>query len=388
MDILSILLIVIIGYIIYIFITNYLDDTKESAKPTQPVKPIKPTAAAAASLPNAPNPTNKKVRFNLPLSEDLMNSTGTNAASVIDDIVSWSSTASTTPDSNVAYDQEIYPNLLNIQFHNDYRDVITALNNLVPDKKQIFNLPNVPLVYSEPEASEVRNMILDFIKVLNSNIKTEVPTHRVKNSGWDEAIPDPTVESGWDKVQKSLGLESSLWNPPASKAPVKLVAVPYVQKYETEDEIKFSCDIILQKVNANDQLLIKASFVQDKRPLHDENNFFVARNVDMNLVIEEVFILGYLSKFGNDAKLTFDKDMEKFYNLNEMEYNNLTDPKFIQKVLMDKYKYRTEEMEHRNAMLDEEGQDFHRQLPNIYDFSNIRGTRTIFDDFNKPKKFY
>ena len=44
-------------------------------------------------------------------------------------------------------------------------------------------------------------------------------------------------------------------------------------------------------------------------------------------------------------------------------------------------------MEHRNALLDEEGQDFHKTLPHIYDYSNIKGTRTIFDDMNEKKIF-
>ena len=39
------------------------------------------------------------------------------------------------------------------------------------------------------------------------------------------------------------------------------------------------------------------------------------------------------------------------------------------------------------AMLDEEGQNFHKELPHVYDFSNIKGTQTIFDDMNYHKTF-
>ncbi|AYV82365.1 MAG: hypothetical protein Homavirus37_4 [Homavirus sp.] len=383
MDILSIILIIIIGYIIYIFANSstYVINQKQPVQNKMPNK--MPNKISNKMLNKTKSNIKKRVRFATP-NNSANNSANDSVDNIIDDIVSWDG----SKDSNVTYDDEINPNFIDIKFHNDYRDLITAINNLVPDKKQLFNLANTPLVYSEPEASEVKNMILDFIGVVNSNIKTEVPSHRVPNSGWDEAIPDPTVESGWSKVQKSLGLQPSLWGDPAGKAPVKLIAVPYVQKYETEDEIKFSCDIILQKVNVADQILIKASFVQDKRPLHDENNFFISKSIEMNIAIEEVYVLGYLSKGGNDAKLIFDKDMEKFYDLDQMEYNNMMDPKYIQKILMEKYKNRTEEMEQRNAMLDEEGQAFHRQLPHVYDYSNIRGTRTIFDDFNTKKKFY
>ena len=60
---------------------------------------------------------------------------------------------------------------MNIQFHNDYRDVYTALLNIVPDKRQLFNVANIPLTYSEPEANEISLMMKDFMAVLNENIK-------------------------------------------------------------------------------------------------------------------------------------------------------------------------------------------------------------------------
>lgn len=305
---------------------------------------------------------------------------------LVDDVVSWNSSLSS---ANITK-EVLNPNYVNIQFHNDYRDVITAINNLVPEKRQRFNLANIPLVYSEPETDEVKLMIKDFLTVLNENIKSEVPIHRNPNSGWDEAITDPNVESGWNKTQKALGLPVSLYEEPAGKSPVKLIAINYVQKYETEDEVKYSVDLVIQKLNAEDQMVLKASFVQDKRPLVDENNFFVSKNIDMKVIVEDVFITGYLSNDGPDGKQQMDMDLdkEKYYSYDNLETNNMTDPKYIQKLLMEKYKMRTQEMDQRNAMLDEEGQAFHRTLPHVYDFSNIRDTRTIFDDMNTKKVFY
>lgn len=303
---------------------------------------------------------------------------------VIDDVVSFDGSV----DSGIISKDELNPNFLYIQFHSDYRDVITALHNIVPDRRQRFNLANIPLEYSEPQVSEVKNLISDFLGVLNENLKNQVPDQRNAHSGWDEAITDPTVEeTGWEKVQKSLGLATSLYEKPAKRAPVKLIKIQYVQKYETDDEVKYSIDLVIQKVNVEDQMVIKTSFVQDKRPLHNENNFFVTKRVEMKVIIEDIFVTGYLSKDGNDARLIYDGEDHKFYDYNQLEYNNMTDPKYVQKILMEKYKKRTEEMESRNAMLDEEGQKFHRELPHIYDFSNYRGTQTIFDDMNRKKTF-
>lgn len=307
---------------------------------------------------------------------------------VIDDVMTWKSSMESADVINSR--AELNPNLLDVQFHNDYRDVATALQNIVPDKRQRFNLANMPLVYSECEISEVANLCKDFIEMLNVNLKTDVPSFRGPNSGWSELIPDPTYPggSGWDKAQESLGLAPSLYDQPAPKSPVKLITVNLVQRYETDDEIKYVIDMVIQKHNVEDQMIIKVSMVQDKRPLNDENNFFVTANIDMKVFIEEIYVTGYLSKYGVNAKLQFDGNKEKFYDYNTLEYNNVLDPKYVQKVLMEKYKERTEEMDYHNALLDEEGQAFHRTLPTIYDFRNLRETRSIFDDMNMKKQFW
>lgn len=285
----------------------------------------------------------------------------------------------------------VNPNFINIQFHNDYRDVYTALHNIVPDKRQLFNVANIPLTYSEPEGNEITLMMKDFMKVLNQNIETEVPLNRNPNSGWDEAIVDETVESGWDKMQKALGLPVSIYEKPAQKSYVDLVTVNRIQKYETEDEIKYAVEFVIQKRNTADQMVIKGCFVQDKRPLQDENNFFLTRKIDLKVLIEELYIVGYLSHEGLKSKqqlLDLDVGKKVYFDVDKLEKNNMTDPKVIQKVLMDKYEYKLKEMNLRNGLLDEEGQYFHKTLPNMYDFSNITGTRTIFDDMNEKKIWY
>lgn len=274
-------------------------------------------------------------------------------------------------------------NFVEMQFHNDYRDVITAINNLVPRKKQFFNLANYPVVNSNPEVSEIRDLIDNFVNVLNDNIMQEVPNSRNKNSGWDEAITDLTQESGWEKQRRELGLATSLYNPPAKRAPVVLIEVLHVKKQETDDEIKYICILVLQKTNVNDQISLRCSFIQDKRELNDENNFFIDHDVTMKIMIEEIGIIGYYSNEGLDNNMLSDNNKEElYYDYDRMEYNNMTDPRHIQKVLMDNYKKRNREMNNRTALLDEEGQLFHQSLPHLYDYSNIQGTQTIFDDMN------
>ena len=302
---------------------------------------------------------------------------------LMDEIVSCGSSSS----GNITR-EALKPNYLNIQFHNDYRDVLTAINNIIPKKRQRFNLASIPIKYSEPPPAEIKQLMKDFIKVLNVNILEEVPNVRNKNSGFDELIPNPTIRSGFEEAQKPLGLPRSLYEDPACKAMVRLIAVERVQKYETEDEIRYVIQFVLQKMNVNDQLILKASFVQDKRPLQDEDNFFVTKNIDMRIIIEDIFVIGVLSDEGPiDTQQQFQINKEKYFDYNKLEENQLTDPKYIQKMLMKRYRERSIEMQQRNDLLDEEGRDFYRTLPSIYDYSNITGTRTIFDDMNKPKHF-
>ena len=279
------------------------------------------------------------------------------------------------------------PNFINIQFHTDYRDVITGLNNLVPERKQLFNLPNIPLNYSEPNKKEVSIMVKDFLYVLNDNIKTTVPEFKQKNSGWDEVLEDNKGESGWDKVQKSLGLPVSLYDEPAPKSHIKLIDIEKVQKYETDDEIKYAIQMVIQKINVQDQMRMLVSFVQDKRLLTDENDFFKEGRVETRLVIEDLFILGYYSFEGEDEGKEFDNDNTKYFEYDKLEHNQLVDPKDVQKELTRKYQIRNKEMNELVNTFDEEGRAFHKALPNVYDFSNIQGTRTIYDDFNEPKVF-
>ena len=57
----------------------------------------------------------------------------------------------------------INPTFTEGQFHNDYRDTITAFNNIAPSQKQIFNQGNIPIVLSNPPVREVKKLIRDFI---------------------------------------------------------------------------------------------------------------------------------------------------------------------------------------------------------------------------------
>ena len=280
----------------------------------------------------------------------------------------------------------IKPNFINTLFHDDYRDVITAFNNIVPSNKQLFNIANVPLKYSEPNKREVKSLVINFINDLNSYIKKDVNLVRDLNTGWDEPLEDPNVESGWDRVQANLGLSTSLYNKPLKQTGVELISLERVQKYETEDEIKYACNIIIEKTGSNEQMIFKISFIINKNLLHDENRFFSAQNVDLDVAIEEIHIEGYLSDNGDDANKLYKNIKEKHYEINNMEFNSSVSPALIKQKLMEHHNKKEKEMNYRNSLLDTEGRDFHRNLPSPSDYASYQVTQTVFDDMNCKKK--
>lgn len=292
----------------------------------------------------------------------------------------------------------INPNFTEIQFHNDYRDTLTAFNNIAPSQKQIFNQENVPVKFTNPDIktdSHVNDMISDFIKELNKNVNTSVGNFRHKNSSWDEAIPDPDIESGWDKQMKHLGIPNTIYNKPAKNDQVKLIKVDHIEMYETENQIKYTCFLILQKLNVDDQMIIKVSFVMNKNDVNIDRNFFSdIKDLDnlndpnkddtLSVIIEEIFIIGFLT---NNEINEAGKDRDSFYNFSGLQDNEHISQKTIMKELMKKYTDRTKESNNFNATLDTEGRNFHRDLPHLRNYQAYQTTRTIFDDWSQQDNF-
>ncbi len=270
------------------------------------------------------------------------------------------------------------------QFHNDYRDTITAFNNIAPSQKQVFNIANVPVNFTNPSPTEVKKLVYDFLKELNKNVYNEVPDYRKPSTGWDEPLEDPKCESGWDKSMKSLGLPKSLYPDPAKKAKVKLVKIDHIEKYETEDEIKYACFLFLKKHNIEDILVIKVSFVLDKRIINEDRLFFDKRTTDTRVILEEIFILGYMTEKGIGRE---NHPRDKFYNFYDLEKDGIMDDKAILKQLNKKLAERHRETQRFNDNLDDQFRMLKEGAPNIDNYNSYQSTQTIYDDITKPKYF-
>lgn len=301
--------------------------------------------------------------------------------------------------------RKILPYFNEVKFNQDYRDVLTSINDLVPAQKSIFNMATLPLTsYSEPNPSEVVEMTMDFINTMNTISQkntTEFNNRKLDgyiNYGWEDKLPEKTVESGWDKVQKSLGLQPSLYPPPAQYRPLQLVAIKKVQKYETDEQIKYVIYMVLHKPDVLDQIMLKVSLVISKLIARDEDNFLNVNvsylnnsdytfkpNFNVQVVVEYIDVLGYFTN--NYGPFKAEDFGIKYAKYDELTYNTMTSNKYIRKVLIDKYDRRMDDINKRNATLDDQGKIFHSTMSGVGDYCNLGLSATIFDDIDAPRLF-
>lgn len=268
---------------------------------------------------------------------------------------------------------KIDPNFIEAQFHQDYMDVSSAFNDLSPNQRQVFNVNNVPCeVTKGADIEKLGGIIKEFIKSLNDEITKNAPLIHTANSSWSEATPVHTEDSGWEKVQKSLGLPASIYNKPKLNTIVKLVQFSDVVKYETENEIKYECRIVIVKNKVHDKLVIKVSFVLPKGMKND------------NVIIEEIYILGFLTEQG----LGVDRvQLDDFYNFESLERNNMITGKTVAQEMMKKYDMRQQVMQEMIDGMDVDVQDKYVNSPSPAKYDSYQLTQTVFDDMFGEKKF-
>lgn len=190
------------------------------------------------------------------------------------------------------------PYYTEVQFHTDYRDTQNAFQILVPNQKQLFNRSDLPLInVSAASNQDVIALVKNFIKEVNRTIDTQV-ADGITPQDWKNSYGERDFKSGWEKQQERLGLPGSIYNNPAKKAHVRLVKVDRAERFETEDEIRFTVYMILQKIGTEDQMVVKVNFVVDKRDVDAERDFFnkEKNSYETKVVIEEIAIEGFLTK--------------------------------------------------------------------------------------------
>lgn len=233
---------------------------------------------------------------------------------------------------NKSYKQQTNPNFIEMQFHNDYRDTLNAIDLLLPTQKKLFNTTELPVTSSiQPSGTEIKDLINSFIEEINETVRRRV-ANEVTLTNWNNNLAEKKFESGWEKQQKKLGLPGSIYVDPAPKAPIKLIKIENAKKNETSDELQFVMFLVVQKKNVKDQMILKISFVISKTDWDLERDFFNEKkntgNTDVKL--ETIDVIGYLTNNDNGKKKSA---REEFYKFDSFEGNNLFNTKDVVKEL-------------------------------------------------------
>jgi hypothetical protein len=191
-------------------------------------------------------------------------------------------------------EEDKYDNYVDTQYNVNYVDTIKAIDTLTSTQKEIFNMCDMPVKSSEVDKNEVTNLVDAFIDELNKEIIKDI---------YENGQNDKTYKSGWDKSQEALGLPGSIYTKPAMKSKIKLIKIDYVEKHETDEENKFITVMMIQKKNVNEKMVIKVSFVVNKKDWNLDRDFFVENqnNFETSVQIENISTLGYLI-LGEDNK--------------------------------------------------------------------------------------
>ncbi len=239
-------------------------------------------------------------------------------------------------DINLNANDNVLPYFVEMQFHNDYKDVITAFDILVETGRQIFNRSNLPVSVKELAPTESNKMISVFMDQLNDVLKRKINNFADVENGWKNIQENKQIESGWEKQMKKLGLPSNIYDKGANKSKINLIRIDKFVMSTTDSQTRYDIYMIIQKDNSYDQMVLKVSFVTDREDMNTDRNFFKDdMTVDLNVHIEDIFVIGFMTNHSYGSKNVSSR--QDFYNFENVEKDGMMDQTEIVKQLKKKY---------------------------------------------------
>ena len=241
-----------------------------------------------------------------------------------------------TKDINNIANDNVLPYFVEMQFHNDYKDVITAFDIMIETGRQIFNRSNLPVSVKELDPTDSKKMVNVFLVQLNDVLKRKINNYADVENGWKNIQENKKIESGWEKQMKKLGLPSNIYNNSANKSQINLIRIDKFVISTTDSQTRYDIYMIIQKSNSYDQMVLKVSFVTDRDDMNTDRNFFKDDNtIDLNVHIEDIFVIGFMTNHSYGSKNVSTR--QDFYNFENIEKDGMMDQTEIMKQLKKKY---------------------------------------------------
>jgi hypothetical protein len=230
----------------------------------------------------------------------------------------------------------VLPYFVEMQFHNDYKDVISAFDIMIETGRQIFNRSNLPVSIKELNSADSIKMTNVFIEQLNDVLKRRINNHADVENGWKNIQENKQIESGWEKQMKKIGVPSNIYDKGALKSKIILIRIDKFVMSTTDSQTRYDVFMIIQKDNSYDQMVLKVSFVTDREDMNTDRNFFKDdKTVDLNVHMEDIFVIGFMTNHSygsNNVSMRQD-----FYNFENVEKDGMMDQTEIMKQLKKKY---------------------------------------------------
>lgn len=262
----------------------------------------------------------------------------------------------------------------NTLFHPDYIDVINVLNKMQNTPNNIlFNQNNKKTeTYKGENSKAISDIIEKFIDNINDKMKNEPKTEKelLKLNKWDnqpDLLSDLKYDDGFEMVRNSLGLPKKLYN--SSVYGINIELVDYsniiVEKVLDSNEKEYSVDITVKRNGSRDKMIFKLKFII----------------INNKIIIDNINIIG----FNNDRDIDPEyKDIDKFYQFDNLNKHNITSVGDILSSMKDKYGIKEKMMQDNIDNLHPEDKLMNMRI-NPYQYEATKATRTYYDDiWEKP----
>jgi hypothetical protein len=256
-------------------------------------------------------------------------------------------------------EKKLNPYYIQSKFSDNYRDVMTAIYDLCPNQKTLFNLQTLPVTTTtfNPEKEyplEVYKIIIEFINQLNDSINKLPESNEIIND-YNNYLPMTSQtqkyikNNGINKFYNEIGVDFNLYADTPQNAPVELIKIIEVIKDYTESDTRYKIKLVIHKVlkSVSEQMELTVYFIYRNDIIDGENLFRKVQNLDFDkkITIEYIFINGfYIDNFNKNfeayGKDDYDKplvnDPGNFYKFDMLNENKMLSANYIQNKLNEK----------------------------------------------------
>ena len=267
---------------------------------------------------------------------------------------------------------KLNPYFVSSKFSDNYRDVMTALNDVCPNQKTLFNIQSLPVtttVYNPNKEYplEVYKIVVQFITQLNDTIQKLPDSYEILND-YNNYLPMTSQQTkyiknkGINKFYNEIGVDFNLYADTPQNAPVELIKILQVKQERTEAETKYVITMVIHKIlkSVEEQMKITVHFIIKNDILEGENLFRKVQDVNTTkpVAVEYIFINGFFISNFNTKYEEYGKDNNcndfqnsnpsNFYEYDMLNENKMLSDNYIQTQLNKKYREHALEMNNFN----------------------------------------